>query len=188
MEIEERRYSVEEYWEIALLPENEHKRLELINGVIVEKSPSSTENGVLAARIAHLLLGFVAPKRLGYVTGPGTAYRLGPNSLAQTDAAFISPPRTGTLGAREFPVGPDLAVEVVSPSETAASINDKVKAYFGAGTRQVWLVFPTTHSVHVYHASDEVQTLSIEGEIDASSVLPGFTLKVAQIFEPVRKS
>src|SRR5579859_1978264 len=123
MEIQERLYSVEEFWEIALLPENEHKRLELINGEIVEMPPSSTENGIIAGWIIHLLLTFIAPKRLGYVTTPDTGYRLGPNTVAQPDVGFISMARSGPVPSKEFPVGPDLAVEVISPSETASSIN-----------------------------------------------------------------
>ncbi len=187
MDIQERQYTVEEFWEIASLPENADKRLELINGVIIDMPPSSTENGILAMWIGYLLLSFVAPKRLGFVSGPDTGYRLGPTAVAQPDVAFISTTRSGGLFPKVFPVGPDLAVEVISPSETATSINDKVRAYFGVGTRQVWLVYATTQTVHVYHASDQVQILNIDGEIDASSVLPDFKLKVAAIFEPIQK-
>src|SRR5258707_11281710 len=100
MEIQERLYSIDEFWEIALLPENEDKRLELINGVIVAMPPSSTENGVLAMWIGYLLLSFVALKHLGYVSGPDTGYRLGPNTVAQPDVGFISMARSGPVPSK----------------------------------------------------------------------------------------
>src|SRR5205807_2377355 len=110
----------------------------------------------------------------GHVTGSDVGYQLGSNTVRQPDVAYISKVRGGTIPAKVFPVGPDLAVEVISPSETATEINDKVNLYFQGGTRQVWLVYPVTKTVYVYQAVNQVDILGIGQEINMGQVLSGF--------------
>jgi Uma2 family endonuclease len=117
MAVEERRYTAEAFWEIAQLPENRDRRLELIDGVITEVAPSGQKNAVVAARIVYFLNAFVMSYSLGYVTGPDGSYTIDEHNVYQPDAAFISKFRHSELEGVEFPIAPDLAVEVVSPSE-----------------------------------------------------------------------
>jgi Uma2 family endonuclease len=79
-------------------------------------------------------------------------------------------------------MAPDLAVEVVSPSNTAAEILDKVADYLDAGSRLVWVVEPTGRRVTVYRSRNEIHLLQEDGALDGYDVLPGFSVPVAEIF------
>jgi len=180
-------HTVQEFWEIAQLPENEDKRLELIDGVILVMPLSGNKNTVVAIRIAHFLFSYVDELNLGYITGADGGFELGPKTVLIPDVGYISKERAGKLTGNFFPVAPDLAVEVISPSETARKVLDKVRAYLLAGTQLVWAVDPIDKVVDVYRLADDdtvnVQTIDINGILDGGSVLPGFTLAVKDIFK-----
>src|SRR5258708_27757590 len=186
MVAQERQYTNAEFWEIVRLPENEARRFELINGVIIEMPPSSPANGIIATFIGHLLLTHVLPRGLGYVTGPDVGYELGPDTTCQPDAAYISKQRAGGIPRKVFLTAPDLAVEVISPSETVRSVLDKARLYLQAGARLVWAVDPEAKKVDVYRLAENgelrVQTLGIGDTPDAGDVLPGFSIKVQELF------
>jgi len=186
MTIQERLYTVTEFWDIAARPENVDKRLELINGVIVEVPPSSKINAILATWIASLINMFVVPKSLGYVTGADGGYELGPHDVAIPGAAFISVERAAGVSGKTFPGAPDLAVEVISPSETPRSVADKVQRYLRAGGQLVWAVYPNERVVDVYRPAAEggvnMHTVDVNGELDGSPALPGFKLNAREIF------
>lgn len=116
MLIGERLYTASEFITFANLPENEARRLELVEGVIVEMSASRQQNTVTLGRIIHFLNAPVIPRDLGYVTVPNGGLAC-PRTVRMPDAAFISKARHPQLEGVEFPLAPDLAVEVVSPDE-----------------------------------------------------------------------
>src|SRR5439155_20989115 len=116
------RLTIAEFLTFCELPENAHKRFELINGVPVEMPPSSQRNTVLAIRIARLIGNHVDANDLGYVTGADGGYELGPHDTRLPNVGFIAKARAGKLTGVTFPVAPDLAVEVISPSETASMV------------------------------------------------------------------
>ena len=178
----ERLYTVEEFWEIARLPENEGRRLELEDGVIVEMASSSPVNTVTAMRIGHFLNAFVIPRDLGYVTGADGGFKLAPRRSRQPDVAFISKTRMPEL-PREFKIAPDLAVEVVSPDE---DIFKKAREYLHAGTQLVWAVYPDEKTVYVFRLDTDGEVRSkpygLDKTLDGGNVLPGFTLPVRDIF------
>lgn len=179
------RLTTADFLAFCELPENANRRFELINGVPVEMPPSSKKNTIVAARVVRLLGNHVDKHNLGYVTGADGGYELGPNDTRLPDAAFISKARAGGLQGVTFPVAPDLAVEVISPSETSRSVLDKVRAYLQAGTVIVWVVYPDDQVVDIYRQADEglyVRTLDTSGVLDGGSVLPGFTLKISELF------
>jgi Uma2 family endonuclease len=183
------RKNVTEYWEFTQLPENEDKRLELVGGSIIEIPASSRLSTVVAARIAHFLGNHVDDLQLGYVTGADGGFELGPHDVRIPDAAFIAKERVPELAGTTFPTAPDLAVEVVSPSETPRSVLDKARAYLSAGTRLVWVVYPEDRVVDVHRLSEDGsmnnQTIDAEGTLDGQDVLPGLTLRVSDIFPEV---
>lgn len=78
---------------------------------------------------------------------------------------------------------PDLAVEVVSPSNAAEHVTEKVEEYFEVGVRQVWVVFPNQRKIYVYSSSSSVRILTQEDELDGGDVLPGFRLAAATLFD-----
>jgi Uma2 family endonuclease len=182
MTVQEKRYTAEEFWEIAALPENEHRRLELENGVIVDMGESSPTNTVIAMRVGHFLNAFVIPSDLGYVTGADGGFKLPNGNVRQPDAAFVSKQRLSKL-PRKFNLAPDLAVEVVSKRE---DILKKVYEYLDAGTQLVWAVYAEDKTVHVFQLDDHGilrgQRLDVNATLDGGDILPGFTLAVRDIF------
>jgi len=80
-------------------------------------------------------------------------------------------------------VVPELAVEVVSPSNTANEIMAKIREYFEAGVRCVWVVYPAEEQVYVYHSPVQLQVLTKKDQLDGEDILPGFRLLVASLFE-----
>ena len=178
----EKLYTFEEFWEVARLPENENRRLELEDGVIVEMGASSPINTVTAGRILHFMNAFVIPRSLGYVTGADGGFRLAPKRSRLPDVGFISKAKLPQLPKR-FDVPPDLAVEIVSEDE---DIFKKAREYLLAGTKLVWAVYTDERTVHVMRLDEDGGLRSlpfgIDTVLDGEDVLPGFTLPVRDIF------
>lgn len=139
----------------------------------------------LAVIIARLLGNFVAANRLGKVFGPDGMFRLEPEQIRIPDVAFISKQRFAgrTLQPGAFwELGCDLAVEVISPSNTRREMERKLSDYFCAGVAVVWLVYLKTREVVVYSSASKSVTLRGDDALDGGIVLPGFTVPVAQLF------
>jgi len=176
-------YTSEEFFEIASLPENETRRLELDEGAIVEMAGSTQENTVAAARIAYYLNAFIIPRNLGYVSGADGAYQLGERKVRLPDVGYISKIRLPQFGGKLFPIAPDLAVEIVSEDE---DIFKKAREYLNAGTTLVWAVYSDEKAVYVMQLDDDARLISTtfgtDMTLDGGAVLPGFTLAVRDIF------
>jgi len=151
MALREKLYTAEEFFEIASLPENEDKRLELDDGEIVEMAESSPTNSVTATRISTFINNFVIPRNLGYVTGADGGYKLAEKRVRQPDVGFISKARLPKLPKR-FQIPPDLAVEIVSPDE---DIFKKAREYLHAGTKMVWAVYTDEKTVHIMQLDED---------------------------------
>jgi Uma2 family endonuclease len=178
----EKLYTFEEFWEVACLPENENRRLELEDGVIVEMGASSPINTVTAGRILHFMNAFVIPRDLGYVTGADGGFKLAPKRSRLPDVGFISKAKLPQLPKR-FDMPPDLAVELVSEDE---DIFKKALEYLTAGTKLVWAVYALEKIVHVMRLDEDggLRSLpySVDSILDGEDVLPGFSLPVRDIF------
>jgi Uma2 family endonuclease len=162
-----------------------HDRLyELIDGTLVEKAMGWRESE-LAIIIARLLGNFVAEHRLGKVLGSDGMFRLKPAHIRIPDVAFISKDRfverTLTPGAF-WELGFDLAVEVISPSNTRREMERKLVDYFAAGVGLVWLVYPETREIVRYSSPANSATLQGTDVLDGGTVLPGFSITVPEIF------
>jgi Uma2 family endonuclease len=178
----ERHYTIEEFREIARLPENENRQLELDGGVIIDMAASRPINTIVAGRIIHFLNAHVIPRDLGYITVPDGGYKLAPNTSRQPDAAFVSKKRVPEV-PKEFDLAPDLAVEVVSPSE---DVLKKVNEYLRAGTQIVWAVYADEKRVYVF-TQDEKGNLhgepkELDDTLSGGDILPDFELPVKDIF------
>lgn len=182
MVLREKLYTAEEFWEMARLPENEGRRLELEDGVIIEMAASKPINTVTAGRIIYFFNAFVIPRDLGYVTGADGGFKLASRRVRQPDVGFVSKQRLPSLPAN-FEIAPDIAVEVVSPDE---DVFKKVREYIDSGTRLVWTVYPEEQTVYVFQPADSdelrVQTFELDDTLDGGDVLPDFTLPVRDIF------
>ena len=183
MGLRDKSYTADEFFEIASLPENEGKRLELDDGVIVDKGSSSYLNSVTAARIVYFLNAHVIPHDLGYVTGADGGYKLSEKRARLPDVAFISKARLPILMGMKFPLAPDLAVEVVSSDE---DIFRKAREYLYAGTGMVWAVYADERVVYAMRADSDGSIRSVpygvNDTLDGGDVLPGFTLSVGDLF------
>jgi Uma2 family endonuclease len=161
------------------------KRLcELIDGVLVEKPMGYTES-VLAVYLIVLLDAFVRPRNLGLITSPDGTIRLWAGRVRIPDVAFFSWDRMP--GRRRPPqpiptLAPDLAVEILSRSNTPEEMRLKRGDYFTATVRLVWEVDPEARTVAVYTAPEVCTVLGAADTLDGGSVLPGFTLRVSDLF------
>jgi Uma2 family endonuclease len=162
----------------------EGRLCELVDGVLVEKGMGFLES-YLAGALIEILRGFVKPRHLGLVTAPDGMVRLAPGLVRIPDVAFVSWAR---LPGRRVPrepipdLSPDLAVEVLSESNTADEMARKRREYFAAGVRLVWQVAPLTRTVEVYTAPEQVTVLHEEDTLEGGAVLPGFALPLREFF------
>jgi Uma2 family endonuclease len=165
------------------LPEDECG--EVIRGEMLPVSPVGIDHSDVAGDVLVTLKLWVRARNLGLVGGEiGFALSRDPLTVLAPDVAFIRVERvpSGRERQRFFNGAPDLAVEVVSPSETSPETHDKVLLYLDAGTPLVWVVHPERRTVTVY-SRDRTARIFTEGEtLDGGNVLPGFTLPVADIF------
>ncbi len=174
------RYTPAEFERFVSLPENAERRLELVEGDIVEVVSSSYSSETAANLLAEIRL-FTKVHKLGRVTGADGGYVVGGERYIP-DVAFISFARQPEPSHAAYnPQPPDLAVEVLSPSDEAAVLRIKIVNYLRAGTA-VWLVDPTRQTVEIYAPDAAPRTLTADDMLDGGSILPGFTLAVKDIF------
>lgn len=169
----------------VLAVRNKDKSLcELIDGVLVEKAMGAYES-LLALEIATLLKAFVKQHDLGVVLGADGMLRLTASQVRIPDACFIAWAR---LPGRVFPrqpiplLCPDLAVEVLSESNTRAEMQRKLADYFNAGTQLVWYLDPQRREMSVYTSPSQCRIVGIEEVLDGGNLLPHLALRVADIF------
>ena len=160
-------------------------RYELSRGELVPMTPVGFQHSAIVGRLGKLLSIYVDGKRLGIVgMEGGFKLKRAPDTLRAPDIHFVSKERLAKEGITEkfadYP--PDLAVEVLSPEDTASEIQKKVEEYLAAGVPLVWVVDPANHQVTVYRSLQDIQIFSADQELDGGDVLPGFCLKIAQIF------
>jgi Uma2 family endonuclease len=157
---------------------------ELVEGTLVEK-PMGYRESLLAGAILALLRAFLIPRGLGMVTGPGGPMRLFPGLVRLPDVAFVAWTTVPGRRAPEEPIpdlAPDLAVEVLSASNTEQEMALKRGAYFNAGVRLVWIIDPSDRTARVYAGPDRVVELDASGTLDGGDVLPGFVLPLGELF------
>lgn len=188
MTIRERFYTAEDLWVMSHDPENDLRRFELSEGMLIQMTPAGAEHGKYALKFARRIGNFVEENRLGEVTAAETGYILfknpkGKDTVRAPDVGFVSTARVpeGGMPSSYFPGAPDLAVEVISPNDEADDVQLRVTQFLKYGTRMVVLVYPKSKTV-VVHSPTGSFTLNIDDEFDGGDVLPGFKLAVRDIF------
>jgi Uma2 family endonuclease len=157
---------------------------ELIDGELIEVSPTGGVSGwvnglIYAALLNHSLEGsqdWVLPPETGFVLFPDR------DTVRAPDAAVVLRERLDALPRGFIPLAPDLAVEVLSPSDRLADALEKVRMYLDAGVRLVWLVDPDVRSVTAYRPGAAPVTLHAGDTLDGGDVLPEFRLPLTSIF------
>lgn len=169
--------------ELLTLPDD--SRAELVDGVLVMMSPASGDHGSVAVRLSSALAAWVYERESGEVFDSSTGFILGrdPDTLRAPDAAFVSAARLPARRRGYLEVAPDLVAEILSPSNTVMEMSRKLRDYFRAGVRLVWVIDPETRGVVVHTADAPIRDwLEGDGTLDGGDVLPGFTLPVARLF------
>ena len=160
---------------------------ELQAGVLVSEPLPGFRHGRVAARVAELLATHVRRHRLGVVIGNDSGFILSraPDTVRGPDVSFVSRARFERVGdvTRAFPGAPDLAVEVLSPSNTPAGVRAKVADYLAAGTHCVWVIDTEAETVTTYRSLLFPCTLAAEDTLEGEDVVPGFRASVAELFE-----
>lgn len=187
MAVQEQLYTAAEFWQMAKSGQfTDDKIYELVNGVIIAMSPSSKRNSWIAATFVRLLGNYAAENDLGFVLGADGGYTLSPATVRVPDASFISKVRQPDLDDNQDILAPDLAVEVISPSETPVSIHDKTALYLKAGASIVWNIYPDEKVIEVWQQGEDasltLRQYTVEDTMDGGTVLPGFQLKVRAVF------
>lgn len=172
--------------EYALLPDpTDGTKLELIRGEVVTMPRPNWEHGEIAGNVYMMVKLFLRDHPIGRVSVEGGVLtERGPDTVRGPDASFMSKERMplGERMNRFADQTPDLCVEVVSPSNTRAKLNDKIKEYFFTGCRMVWVIDPDERSATVYREPMEGKVFKDGATLDGEDVLPGFTCKVADLF------
>jgi Uma2 family endonuclease len=149
--------------------------------------PASPTKGLFAARLTGALQPYVDDRDLGAVltAEPGFAFGSGPGeSVWAPDVAFVAREHLPSADeqAGYWPVAPDLAVEIVSPSDPADELQAKVKHYLSAGVRLVWVVYPRTQTVVAFSEDGTIRQFDKAQMLEAGPVLPGFAYPLARLF------
>jgi Uma2 family endonuclease len=169
-----------------LLDHPEWNPCELVRGEVVHMSPANAKHGQIAIRITRKLLAYVDAKDAGELFAAETGFVLerNPDTVRGPDIMFLAKKRIPRGGIRsEFlPVPPDLAVEVVSPSDPFSEVMKKAQSYTAAGVRLVWVVDPQTRQAHVFQPGKPMATLSAQDSLSGEDVLPDFSLPLAEVF------
>jgi Uma2 family endonuclease len=161
-------------------------RIELSNGRLVREPLAGHTHGRIASRIDFLLRQFVQQGDLGEVYGAETGFVLNREAriVRGPDVAFVSRERIlpDLPEHGYFPGPPDLAVEVVSPTNTASLLQAKILDYLRAGVRLVWVVYPETRTISEHSSLAQSRFLGAGDELDGGSLLPGLRVPIDEVF------
>jgi len=184
MTVQERLYTAEDLLALS----HDQKRYALVEGHLIEMSPTGSGHGLVTYEIGYDLGFFVKEHKLGRIYGAETGFKVAenPDTVYGVDVAFVSTARV-QQGEGYFIGAPDLAVEVYSPGNTQVEIHEKVRAYFRAGARLVWVVYPKSRAVYVYRSEIDVQILKATDTLTGDDVVPGYSVKIADIFAVLDK-
>jgi Uma2 family endonuclease len=161
------------------------KQTELVRGRLIVREPPGYRHGLVTFAVAARIGEFVRANNLGVVVAAETGFKLfsNPDTVRAADAAFLrldrapNPPPSGYLS-----LAPDLAVEVVSPSDRTGEIQAKVSDWLSAGSRLVWLIDPGRKRAIVYREDSSVDLLADQDALNGEDVLPGFACSLADVW------
>lgn len=161
-------------------------RFEIIDGVAREKPPIGFFANILASYLATSINTFALPRRLGMAVNE-TAYQREPKNMRRPDVSFFELAKFPTLEVllQDPPViecEPNLAIEVVSPSNTIAEMDQRIAHFFKTGVLLVWIVHPQSEQVCVYRSTKDCTILELGDVLDGGIVLPGYSLSLAELF------
>ncbi len=161
---------------------NDIESYEFVKGELMPMSNPTVEHGIISSNVVTLLNNHVRQFQLGRVVTAETTFQIG-QSGRKPDVAFISKERIPQDARQASPVPPDLAVEVVSPTDTVYDVCEKVLEYLDAGVRIVWVIEPVIKTVTVYRSRTDIKVLTLLDTLTGEDVVEGFQCSVTAIFE-----
>ena len=173
--------------EWVMRPENIERDFELINGEIIEKMVSDPDASMITLFLGGLLSVYVLQHKLGRVTGPDGGYHVGQNRYIP-DVGYISINRMPKDYEKGYiPAAPDLAIEVMSPTDSLKAVHRKISHYLAVNI-VVWAVYPQEYEIEVHIPGQPVHVLGIDDILNGGNLLPNFSVAVKAIFEAARET
>lgn len=164
------------------------KKYEMVDGAPEAKEMGSSLHSGVGTRLIIRLGVHVEAQKLGAVYGPDATFQIGHNDRLP-HVAFVSAARIPAEGEtnEKWQLAPDLVVEIISPGDVWEKVNRKIRDYFAAGVRQIWLISLELREVHVYDAPKSITYLTEEDELINENLLPGFRCRISELFkQPAR--
>lgn len=163
-----------------------NKCTELVAGHLLVREPPGYQHGDVAARLLVAIGSHVYAHKLGRVLAAETGFTLfrNPDTVRAPDVAFIRTERVPAEPLTTYPeFAPDLAVEVLSPSDRAGRVLSKVGDWLDAGTRLVWVVDPVRRAARVYRVNGTDAAVAADGALDGEDVVPGLSIALADMLD-----
>lgn len=160
-------------------------RYEIVDGEIRERAMPNPEHARIEAKLSAKLTNFVEESNLGVVYSE-CHFELAEKLTRVPDVAFVSFerfPESGESKGSKWQIAPDLAIEIISPTDDYKDVFEKLDEYFVAGVKQVWLVEPERKVLTVYYSQTRTTILTENDELICEAVLPGFWLRLKEIFQ-----
>ncbi len=162
-------------------------KAELVRGELRVTPPAGGPHACVQSNLLARLIAYVEPRGLGRVFGDGAGYLLLelPHTVRVPDASFVRSDRFPAegIGPGLLRFAPDLAVEVLSPSESASELDEKLEDYRACGTPLIWVVDPARRTVMIVANDAPVRWLSKGDTLDGGEILPGFSCEVVELFQ-----
>ena len=162
--------------------ESDLEGYEYVKGELIPVPPTSGEHGRISVNLILPLGLYVRENRLGDIYVSETGFRVGERVLVP-DIAFLSTDHIPTDMSKIFAIPPDLAIEVVSPTDALHRVEEKAFAYLEAGTQLVWVLKPRSKTVTVYRSEIDITLLTRNDPLTGEEVIKGFSCQVAELFE-----
>ncbi len=166
------------------LPIDEEKEYEIVNGQPLEKKPSGAKHSRIWVSLATCLGQYLRGKPLGALYGVFTTFQIGANER-MPDLSFLSFDRFPEVGETEenWKIAPDLAVEVITPTDLFDDIDSRLWEYLSAGVQQVWLISMQRKRITIYRSATNVTCFTETDELVSEDLFPGFRLKLSKLFQ-----
>ena len=181
MTTQTRKITVAEFWE---MPEDPGHRYELVDGELVDMD-GTPRHGLVATQLSRLIGNHVSDESLPLHVGGTTGFQMNPETLRFPDVHVTSWERMAAYDESEgaWPrFGPEVAIEVVSPSNTPAALARKTAEYFANGTEAVWIADPDPRTVSIRRPDDTERVYGVGDTLSGEPEIPGFECAVADIF------
>lgn len=162
--------------------ESDLEGYEYVKGELISMPPTSGEHGDISANLFLFLGPYVRENQQGRVYTSDTGFKIGDRFLIP-DIAFVSTERLPEDRRKAFSIPPDLAVEIVSPTDVLFRVFEKALIYLSGGTQIVWVIEPVAKTVTVYRSETDIKVLTREDTLTGEDVVEGFSCQVAQLFE-----